>query len=118
MPVNPRSVVNPLLTLVAGAGIGAGLVYLTDPHYGGTRQMRRLGLLQDKWPPAARVTIGTAAGILLMKGLTRGLVGILMSASGLYLLARAATNLPPRRLFKATAQKALQLHEAWPAAAK
>ena len=74
----------------------------------------------DRTPPpgslvlTTTMAIGTASSLLLMKGFARGMVGMLMSVSGLYFLARATTNLPPRRLLKATARKALQIQDVWP----
>jgi uncharacterized membrane protein len=65
----------------------------------GRPREQRPELLQDNWAPTTRVLMGTIGGILAFQGArTRGPGGKALSVIGLGLLARAATNLPPRRL--------------------
>jgi uncharacterized membrane protein len=60
---------------------------------------QRPELLQDNWAPATRLLMGTIGSILAFQGVrTKGPGGKALSMIGLGLLARAATNLPPRRL--------------------
>jgi uncharacterized membrane protein len=54
---------------------------------------------QQHWAPATRVAVGSAGGALAAYGASRrGAAGALLAASGVGLLARAATNLDVRRL--------------------
>jgi uncharacterized membrane protein len=56
-------------------------------------------LLQDNWAPATRLFMGSLGGILAFQGArAKGPGGRTLSLIGVGLLARAATNLPPRRL--------------------
>lgn len=71
------------------------------PALQGTGQARehRPELLQDNWAPTTRLLLGAIGGFLTLRGArTRGPGGKALSAIGLGLLARAATNLPSRRL--------------------
>jgi uncharacterized membrane protein len=66
---------------------------------GGQPREKRPELLQDNWAPTTRLLLGTLGGILALQGVrTKGPGGRALSMVGLGLLARAATNLPPRRL--------------------
>jgi uncharacterized membrane protein len=59
----------------------------------------RFELLQENWSPSARFFAGLAGGAAAVWGLRRaGLPGLLLSAGGTVLVARAATNLDLRRL--------------------
>ena len=63
------------------------------------RTGERFELLQSQWSPTARLLTGLGAGALALRGLTRGgLAGMVFSAGGLTLLARALTNLELGRL--------------------
>jgi uncharacterized membrane protein len=54
---------------------------------------------RKNWAPATRLLVGSAGGIMALKGSrTRGVAGKAMRAVGLGLLARAASNIPPRHL--------------------
>lgn len=54
---------------------------------------------QENWAPATRLLVGTAAGLLVFRGSrTRGAAGRALRVLGFGLLARAASNIPPRRL--------------------
>jgi uncharacterized membrane protein len=65
----------------------------------GRPREHRPELLQENWAPATRVLVATIGGILAFQGLRiRGPGGTALSAIGLGLFARAATNLPSRRL--------------------
>jgi uncharacterized membrane protein len=65
----------------------------------GRPREERPELLQENWAPATRLLLGTMGSVLAFKGVrTRGPGGRALSVVGLGLLARAATNLPPRRL--------------------
>jgi uncharacterized membrane protein len=65
----------------------------------GHRREQRPELLQDNWAPTTRVLLGAIGSILAFQGArARRPVGRALSMLGLGLLARAATNLPPRRL--------------------
>lgn len=65
----------------------------------GRPRTERPELLQENWAPATRLVVGIAGGWIAYKGArTSGLPGKALSAVGLGLLARAATNLPSRRL--------------------
>lgn len=60
---------------------------------------QRPELLQENWAPATRLLVGTLGGVLAVEGTrTRGVGGTLLSMVGVGLIARAATNLPSRRL--------------------
>jgi uncharacterized membrane protein len=62
---------------------------------GGERQQP----LQENWAPATRLVIGVAGGLLVLRGSrARGAVGRALRLAGMGLLARAASNIPPRRL--------------------
>lgn len=51
------------------------------------------------WPPATRLVVGTLGGLMALQGMrTRGLQSQVLSLVGMGLVARAAANLPPRRL--------------------
>jgi uncharacterized membrane protein len=59
----------------------------------------RFELLQRQWSPATRLITGATAAALAGYGVSRsGLPGVLLSAAGIGLLTRAATNLEMRRL--------------------
>jgi uncharacterized membrane protein len=65
----------------------------------GRPREERPELLQANWAPTTRLVVGTLGGILAFKGArARSRRGRALSALGLGLLTRAATNLPPRRL--------------------
>lgn len=57
-------------------------------------------LLQTQWSPTARLLTGAVGGLLTLAGARRhGLMGIVVTAGGLLVLARAITNLELKRLF-------------------
>jgi uncharacterized membrane protein len=65
----------------------------------GRPRVARSELRQENWSPAFRLLAGSAGGAALARGLvSRGTLGGVMGALGAGLLARAATNLPLRRL--------------------
>lgn len=65
----------------------------------GDESDQRAERLQDNWPPATRLLVGTVGGILAFRGArAKGPGARALSLMGLGLLARAATNLPPRQL--------------------
>jgi len=65
----------------------------------GRRPEPRAELLQENWTPSLRLLMGTLGAAALMSGRSRsGLTRAASSAVGGALLARAATNLPGRRL--------------------
>ena len=65
----------------------------------GRRPEPRFELLQDNWTPSVRLLVGAlGASSLLSARSGSGLRAVLASALGGVLLARAATNLPTRRL--------------------
>jgi uncharacterized membrane protein len=97
--------------LITGMLVGAGTMYLLDPDRGSRRRslLRNQGLQlgqfrqdqpgEENWAPAVRVAIGTLGGALAVKGTrTKGTPGNLLRLLGLSLLARAASNIPARRL--------------------
>ncbi len=54
---------------------------------------------RGSWPPATRLAAGTLGGLAVLQGSrTGGLQGQVLSLVGVSLLARAASNLPARRL--------------------
>jgi uncharacterized membrane protein len=56
-------------------------------------------LLQGNWAPATRLAMGTVGGLLAIRGTRKGGVsGQILSAIGVGLLSRAASNLPARSL--------------------
>jgi uncharacterized membrane protein len=60
---------------------------------------QRPELLQENWAPATRLFMGTLGGVLALAGIRGRWPGSkALGVLGLGLLARAATNLPPRRL--------------------
>jgi uncharacterized membrane protein len=66
---------------------------------GGRPREERPELLQDNWAPTTRLVIGALGGVLAVQGLRRSdPARRALTVVGLGLLARAATNLPPRRL--------------------
>jgi uncharacterized membrane protein len=66
---------------------------------GGRTREARPELLQTQWAPATRVLMGTLGGILVYRARRAGgLLALVKAAAGATLVARAATNLPPKRL--------------------
>jgi uncharacterized membrane protein len=56
---------------------------------------------QGHWSPAVRLVLGSVGGLIVLKGVrTRGRAGKALTIVGLGLLARAAANLPPRKLVR------------------
>ncbi len=54
----------------------------------------------EVWAPTTRLLAGVLGGAAVLRGLrSRGVTGGVMTAAGVGLLTRAATNLPTRRLF-------------------
>jgi uncharacterized membrane protein len=54
---------------------------------------------RENWPPATRFVVGAVGGLVALQGSrSRGLQGQMLSLVGVSLLARAASNLPARRL--------------------
>lgn len=65
----------------------------------GRPREQRAELLQENWAPTTRLVVGTIGGLLALKAArTKGPAGRTLSVLGLGLVARAASNLPPRRL--------------------
>jgi uncharacterized membrane protein len=61
---------------------------------------RRSGFLQENWPPAQRLFVGTCGALLAIEGFDRrGIVGSTGGTLGLLLLARSLTNVPLAHLF-------------------
>jgi len=53
----------------------------------------------ENWPPATRLVVGALGGLVALQGSrSRGLQGRVLGLVGVSLLARAASNLPARRL--------------------
>jgi hypothetical protein len=66
---------------------------------GARRPGKRFELLQDNWSPTARLLTGIVGGALSVYGATRQDVpGLAMSALGLGIIARAATNTDVKQL--------------------
>jgi uncharacterized membrane protein len=64
------------------------------------RRGQRFELLQSRWSPTARLLMGLGGGALTVFGVSSGgLVGTVIVAGGLTVLARAVTNLELGRLF-------------------
>ena len=54
---------------------------------------------RENWPPATRLVVGALGGLVALQGSrSRGLQGQMLSLVGVSLLARAASNVPARRL--------------------
>jgi uncharacterized membrane protein len=54
---------------------------------------------RENWAPATRLLVGSAGGLMALKGSRiRGATGKALRVVGLGLIARAASNIPPRRL--------------------
>jgi uncharacterized membrane protein len=74
--------------------------------------------LQDNWAPGPRLLVGLASALAIARGLKRrGLAGDALALAGATALARAASNLPLKRLFGVGAgrravdfQKTLHVH--------
>lgn len=67
----------------------------------GRPREQRPELLQVNWAPTTRLLVGTVGGLIALKAArTRGPAGRALSVLGVGLLARAATNMPPRRLVR------------------
>jgi BON domain len=65
----------------------------------GRHQEEGLEVPQENWSPVVRLLVGTVGGLIALRGIrTRGRVGKGLRVIGLGLLARAAANVPPRRL--------------------
>jgi len=65
----------------------------------GRPREERPELLQENWAPTTRVIIGVLGGLLVLGGLrTRGAARRALTLTGMGLLTRAASNVPPRRL--------------------
>jgi uncharacterized membrane protein len=65
----------------------------------GRPREQRPELLQENWAPTTRLLMGTLGGMLAVEGIRARWPGARgLGLMGLGLLARAATNLPPRRL--------------------
>jgi uncharacterized membrane protein len=90
--------------LIAGVVVGAGAMYLLDPERGAERRalLRKEGVgpgSRKDWTPAARVLVGTAGGLILLKGAkSGGAKGKALRAVGAGLLARASSSVRSRRL--------------------
>lgn len=110
--------------LITGVVVGAGAMYLLDPDRGARRRSllrdqgiqarQKLGdgiaatarqpepgpeLLQESWAPATRLVVGSVGGFLALRATrSSGFPGRLLGVVGLGLLARATSNIPPRRL--------------------
>jgi len=80
---------------------------------GGTgRRGTRPELLQDNWTPALRVGAVVGGGFLALCGMRqRGVSGLLMTALGIGLVTRGATNVPFARLAGTTGRRAFDLQK-------
>ena len=75
----------------------AGVPTLQGP--GRRPREQRPELLQENWAPATRLVVGSVGSLIALRGSrTSGLPGRVLGIVGLGLLARAASNIPPRRL--------------------
>jgi uncharacterized membrane protein len=122
--------------LIAGVVVGAGAMYLLDPDRGARRRsllrdrlattarnlrnpapgdevLHEWGPPQENWAPATRLLVGSAGGLMAFQGSrSRGVAGKAMRAVGLGLLARAASNIPPRRLVGlGTGRRAIEIEK-------
>lgn len=88
---------------------GAGVPALQGPG----KELRKPLLLQEHWPPGIRLAAGATAGSLTLYGSRRGgLIGTLLTASGLGMLLRAVANLPLQRFFGLSPEpEAIDLHK-------
>jgi len=78
---------------------------------GRAREPASFALLQDNWPPAARLLVSAAALGLVIHGLRRrSISGALSSAAGGALLLRSTMNMPLRRL-AGTRGDTIQIHK-------
>jgi hypothetical protein len=69
---------------------------------GGTPRAPRNALMRERWTPAMRLAVMSGGGMLALNGLVRrGMARKLLSAAGLLLVARGATNQPLARLLQA-----------------
>jgi uncharacterized membrane protein len=64
----------------------------------GRPRQQRPDFLQEHWAPTTRLLVGALGGVLALRGTRNGPVGSGMRLLGLGLLARAITNIPPKRL--------------------
>jgi uncharacterized membrane protein len=85
----------------------------------GRPRERRPELLQENWAPTTRLLVGAAGGLMALKGArASGAAGRALSVLGLGLLARAATNLPARRLVRLRAdRRGIKIEKTIPVAA-
>jgi uncharacterized membrane protein len=71
-------------------------------------------LLQENWSPTARLMTALGGGVLVLYGMSRrGLIGAMMSLTGLGLAARGVTNLQFKRLVgTGSSRRAIDLQKA------
>jgi hypothetical protein len=68
--------------------------------------IRRLSILQRNWPPAIRLLMGTAAGIVTGAGVKRGgILGSIVAGIGAGIAALAVTNYSVRDVVTRTSTK-------------
>ncbi len=81
---------NGTLAAIGGIGAGTGLAYYLARH----RRQRH------SWTPRSRFLAGLAGGAMSYYGLhRRGILGNAMTAAGMGLITRGATNRQTRQLF-------------------
>jgi uncharacterized membrane protein len=72
----------------------------------------RFELMQENWSPAARLFTGAAGGVMVAYGLiNRRLSGAAAAVVGLPLFARAATNMPLRRIVGAAGRRGVDIEK-------
>ena len=82
--------------LIAGAVVGAGATYLLDPDRGGWRRPAsgdEGNRWPGEWPPLTRLLMGTAGGLLAVRGMRKGGAGgAVLSALGAGLVTRSVSG--------------------------
>jgi uncharacterized membrane protein len=65
----------------------------------GRQREERPELFQENWAPTTRVVMGIVGGLLVLRGLrAHGVARRVLTSTGVGLLTRVASNIPPRRL--------------------
>jgi uncharacterized membrane protein len=79
----------------------------------GRAREERPELLQENWAPATRLLMGVAGSLLVVRGFrARGRWARVLKLSGVGLLTRAASNVPPHRLVRlATGGEAIRVEK-------
>jgi uncharacterized membrane protein len=79
---------------------------------GSGRPGERFELMQENWAPATRFLVGVGGAMLALYGFGRRSVpGVGVGLAGVGLLARAATNLPARRLAGVSGRRAIDVQK-------